>query len=60
MSSAHLAQVIRAWAAAGAAAALAAAVVLDDSLIMPSQAAGFFFAYVLATQWRERQLSETD
>lgn len=55
--SLRIAQVIRAWSAFGAGAAMAGAVVLEHHC-MTFQAVFFFFAYILATQWRERVLEE--
>lgn len=55
----HLAQVLRLWSIVGAVASLAASLVLEEAVTMAVLAVLFFFAYMFATQWRERLAEAT-
>lgn len=55
----RLAQTIRMWSILGAIASLAASLVLDGTVTMAVLAVIFFFAYMFATQWRERLAEPT-
>lgn len=55
----RLARTIRLWSIFGVIVSLAASFVLEGAVTMAVLAVSFFFAYMFATQWRERLAEPT-